>query len=305
MSEQLSLFGNIDRLTVNEAIAIFHEIEGKNKGRSYRYQYKPIGLFFADRYIDTITPIDVKNYRESRKQDGLKPSAINREHSVITRLFNAMIEWRRLGTVGVYNFLNVKLPLENPGQLVGRADELQFARNLVLTPMEFTRFCDYAHPRVRIIVILAVLTLLRRKNLMMLKKKNFNHALKQLTLTQSKTGIPITIPACETVTVIIGESKYDCPCDFTNFRKLFDRAKEESGVYFWLSDLRRTGATQMLLDGIDLRTIQRYLGHTTLVMTERYLQPPVQHMIQASEKIEKRMGQAIGLAGFSTVKNNY
>lgn len=304
MSQQLSLFDNIERLTVNEAIAIFHEIEGKNKSRSYRYQYKPIGMFFVDRYIDTITPVDVANYRASREQDGLKASAINREHSVITRLFNALKEWRRFGTIGPYNFVNVKLPLENPGQLVSKADELPFARNLVLTPMEFTRFCDYAHPRVRIIVILAMLTLLRRKNLKMLNKQNFNHALKQLTLTQSKTGKPITIPACETVTVIIGGSKYDCPCDFTNFRKLFDRAKEESGVHFWMTDLRRTGATQMLLDGIDLRTIQRYLGHTTLVMTERYLQPPVQHMVQASEKIEMKMGRAIELAGFSTVKNS-
>lgn len=59
-----------------------------------------------------------------------------------------------------------------------------------------------------------------------------------------------------------------------------------------MTDLRRTGATQMLLDGIDLRTIQRYLGHTTLVMTERYVQPPVQHMVTAAETLEKRFESA-------------
>lgn len=222
-------------------------------------------------------------------------STINREHSVITRIYNAFKEWRGIGIVDGYNFSKLQLPAENPGELVKKVDERAYARTLVLTPMEFYRYLDYAHPNVRVIAILAILTLLRKKNLQFLEKENFSSALKQIQVVQSKTKVPLTIPVPFTVQVIIDECKNSVVCDFTNFRKLHERAQRESGVKFWMTDLRRTGATQMLLDGIDLRTIQQYLGHTTLVMTERYLQPPVQHMIQAAEKIEKRFGESAAL----------
>lgn len=296
---QSELIGQIERILVSEALSIFHQIEGKHKGPRYRYQYKPIEEFFKDRYLDTINKVDVDNYRRYRAAEDLRASSINREHSVITRLFNAFKEWKALKVVGPFNFEKLLLPEFNPGEQVSKADERPFVRNLVLTPMEFFRFCDYAHPRIRVIVIVTILTLLRRKNVEVLGKEHFNRALQQLQLIQSKTGVPLTIPAQQTVRVIIEDASYDCQIDFTNYRRLMVRAQQESGVKFWLTDLRRTGATQMLLDGVDLRTIQKYLGHTTLVMTERYLQPPVQNMIQAGEKLEKRFENAIELLRFS------
>lgn len=300
--EQLPLFNSFERLTVDDALAIFHEIEGKYKGKNYHYQYKPIKEFFRGRYLDTINKVDVENYRAYRAQEGLLGSTINREHSVITRLLNAFDEWKGIGNIQQYNFSNLRLPIKNPGELVKKVDERQFTRTLVLTPMEFFKFCDYAHPRVRVIVILAVLTLLRKKNLQLLGEENFNAALKQIQTIQSKTKVPITVPAQQTVTAIIENTKYECVCDFTNFVRLFLRARRESGVYFWMTDLRRTSATQMLLDGVDIRTIQRYLGHTTLVMTERYLQPPVQHMIDASRVVEQRFSASLELAGYDVKK---
>lgn len=302
MPDQLNLFGAFEQLLMQDAVSIFHSIEGKLKGKSYPSQYKPINRFFLNRYLHTVTDVDIKKYREQRLLDGLMFSTINREHSVITRIFNAYKYWRGVGFVEGYNFSKLQLPTENPGELVKKPDERPLARTLVLTPMEFFRYCDYAHPNVRVIVILAVLTLLRRKNLQFLHKDNFNAALKQIQVVQSKTKIPLTIPVTQTVSVIINESKYDVVCDFTNFRKLHERARRESKVYFWMTDLRRTGATQMLLDGIDLRTIQKYLGQTTLVMTERYLQPPEQHLIEAATKVEKRFGSALEYVVSPTVK---
>lgn len=304
MPEQLNLFNAFEQLLVQDAVSIFHDIEGRHKGKSYRSQYKPINEFFQGRYLHSITSVDVKNYREKRELDGLRLSTVNREHSVITRVFNAFREWRGIGIVSGYNFTKLQLPQENPGELVKKADESGYTRTLVLTPMEFYKYCDYAHPNVRVIAILAVLTLLRRKNLQFLNKANFNAALAQLQLTQAKTKKPVTIPTPQTVSVIIEDSKHDVICDFTNFRKLHERARRESGVFFWMTDLRRTGATQMLLDGIDLRTIQRYLGHTTLVMTERYLQPPVKHMVDAGKKIEQRFGGAAQMVGVSVGERN-
>lgn len=299
---QLELFEDVCRLTFRDAIGIFHELEGRFKGRNYRYQYKPILTFFGDRYLDEVNKLDVENYRRTRILDGNKESTANREHTVITRIFNAFKEWKGMGRVGRYKFQFLKLPSVNPGELVKKTDERPFARDLVLTPMEFYKFCDYAHPRIRVIVIVAILTLLRKKNIEVLGKDQFNKALEQLQVVQSKTKVPLTIPASQTIQVIIEETSYKCQIDFTNYRRLMKRAQEESGVRFWMTDLRRTGATQMLLDGVDIRTIQKYLGHTTLVMTERYLQPPVQNMVEAANKIEAKFSNALELAGFPSEK---
>lgn len=293
---QLDLFSALERLTFQDAVSVFHDIEGKHKGKSYKSQYKPLNRFFLNRYLETITKVDVEHYRKQRELDGLRSSTINREHSVITRVLNALIEWRGVGVVNGYNFTKLQLPAENPGELVKKANERGYARTLVLTPMEIYRYLDFAHPNVRVIVILAILTLLRKKNIQFLNKDNFNVALQQLQLTQCKTFVPVTIPTSETVIVIINESKHHVICDFKNFRKLHERAQMESGVKFWMSDLRRTGATHMLLAGVDIRTLQKLLGQTTLTVTENYLQPPVQHMVEAVQKLEKRFTGAIEMA---------
>jgi integrase len=299
---QLEFNSQIDRLAFREAISLFHELEGRFKGPNYKYQYKPLIEFFRDRYLDEITKLDVENFRRWVVSEGNKESTANRLHSVLTRMMNFFLECKGMGKVGRYDFTTLALPLVNPGELVGKIDERPFARNLVLTPMEIYKWCDYAHPRIRVITIVALLTLLRRKNIEVLGKEQFNKALEQIHVTQSKTGVPLTIPAQQTVQVIIDDTSYKCQIDFTNYRRLIERARRDTGIHFWLTDLRRTGATNMLMDGVDIRTIQRYLGHTTLVMTERYLQPPVKHMVEASKKIEARFGDALELSGFSTVK---
>lgn len=291
--EQLMLFGRVERLKWDDAFPIFHELEGKFKGKNYHYQYKPLLAEFSGRWIDLTTPFDIETYRENRKLDGLKPSAINREQSVITRLFNAFYEWKKLKQVGAYNFENLALPESNPGEEVKRADERPFVRTTALTPMEFATFCDYAHPRVRRICVLAVLTMLRRKDIQFLSKSNFNAVLKQLQGQQSKTKLPYNIPVSQTVSLILGDSRYDYVVDFTNFRRYFDRARKESGVNFWFMDLRRTGATNLLLEGTDLVTIQKLLGHADIKMTQRYLQPNPLHMREAVNKLDENFGNVL------------
>jgi integrase/recombinase XerD len=42
---------------------------------------------------------------------------------------------------------------------------------------------------------------------------------------------------------------------------------------FWLHKFRATFATKHLQDGVDLRTVQMWLGHKDLESTMRYLKP--------------------------------
>lgn len=293
--EQLGLFNRPERLTMREAIEIYWELEGKNlPSTSHRYDKKRIISLLGDLYLDRMNKWDMVNYREvrstmkNRRGFGLKESTINREHSRITRIFNAFREWKRYGRAGGYDFSNLRLPDDNPGELVRKADEAQYRRRLVILPEDFTRFLDYAHPEVRKICTLAILTLLRRKDVRLLTTDSLNRALDVLSGQQSKVKKPFDIPACLTVKVIFAKAERQYICDFTNFRRFFERAKRESGVNFQFRDLRRSGATALLLLGFDLVTIQRYLGHQNIKTTMGYLDPPPAAKREAAEKLEKQ-----------------
>lgn len=219
----------------------------------------------------------------------IKESSLNRYHTRLTRLFSAASEWKRQRTVGPYDFADLELPADNPGSLVKKFSETKYRRNLVIRPEDFTRFIDYAHPNIRRVCTVAIITLLRRKDIELLKDENLNHALDQVSGVQSKTGLAYNVPAPITVKIMFSEAraeKRDYILDFTNFRRLFTRAVRDSGVRFQFRDLRRSGATQLLLEGIDLRTIQKYLGHGSLSMTEAYLAPPTHISKTAGRKLE-------------------
>ena len=50
---------------------------------------------------------------------------------------------------------------------------------------------------------------------------------------------------------------------------------------WWLHKFRATFATHALQGGIDLRTVQSWMGHTDLASTMRYLRPARGEKVQA------------------------
>jgi integrase len=294
VTEQLSFdtFNRIERLTVREAEPIYQQLEGRFLKGHYQREY--LLNFAASPYgplpLEDVSTVDIKTYLAGRKIENpnLKGSSINRERGRIMRLFSAFYEWRRSGRVAGYDFSALRLPLENPCKGIPRTDETQFRRNVVIEPEDFQKFLDYAHPETRKIAVLALLTLLRRRDIELLSKDAWNRALDCLSGTQAKTGRPFNVPVTVTVKLLFAKGEQAHVVDFTGHRKRWQRACRESGVYFQLRDLRRTGATHLLLEGIDIVTVQRYLGHSKIGMTMAYLNPPAPLAKEAGRALEQK-----------------
>ena len=76
--------------------------------------------------------------------------------------------------------------------------------------------------------------------------------------------------------------------DFLDCLKaIAERAKLDSDG-FWLHKFRATFATRCLWAGVDLRTVQQWLGHSDMESTMRYLKPSRSQ--QTREKVNEIFG---------------
>jgi len=71
---------------------------------------------------------------------------------------------------------------------------------------------------------------------------------------------------------VINSTSGDKLLNFVNYRREWSKALRKSNVApFTLRDLRKTGATMMLRNGANLKTISKLLSHTDISTTQRYL----------------------------------
>lgn len=303
----LDLFNRFERLTVREAVPLYWSLEGKFlRGHSNKHELDRFARSEAGRlFLDEVTSVDIKNYKAGRRIDNpeLRGSTLNREQGRIQRLFNAFKEWKRQGRVGGYDFSALRLPLDNPCDGIPKEDETRYRRNMVVTPEQFSRWLDFAHPETRKIAILALLTLLRRRDIELMGKDAWNRALDVLTGVQSKVGKPYSVPVTMTVKLILAKAERETVVDFTNHRRRWQNACRQSGIWFQLRDLRRTGATHLLLEGIDIVTVQRYLGHTGIKMTMAYLDPPAPLKKEAAQALERKFVTLVTVPSYGFQEN--
>lgn len=73
-----------------------------------------------------------------------------------------------------------------------------------------------------------------------------------------------------------------------DIRTAFENARKRAGIKnLTFHTLRHTFATRLVLSGVDLATVSKLLGHSTIQMTMRYSHPTPEALKNAVSKLDK------------------
>jgi integrase len=226
-------------------------------------------------YLDEINSDDIKAFLAWRKSKGCDPG-----RSLYT------------DRVLLHNFFN-KLGVDNPVKGVPRLTKFR-KRPAAYTNAELKKFFAVCNACERAFFVLALATGLRRGELQTLHWSDLDLVNRQVHVRAKpeynfspKDWEERTIPFSEETAAIMREHPRlaNCPIVFPspkshlNYRFLHDRCKAiaiRAGLDpkdWHLHRFRDTAATRWLRAGIDVRTVQSWLGHESLATTQKYLEP--------------------------------
>lgn len=244
-------------------------------------------LIQSDR-LAALTAPHLEAYKARRQKEGAKASTINRELNTIKAMLNKAVAWGYLA--------------KNPAQTVKKLKEHK-RQVRYLSPQEARLLIETAKPRLKSIIVTMLYTGLRRDELIHLTWDDVNFDRKLLSI-QAKDDwhpkdyevrhIPLNEKLIQLLARFKGGGKNHV---FTNgeggilngnvlsrdFRRLA-RACGIEGVS--IHTLRHTFASYLAMKGVDLYTIQKLLGHSSIKTTEIYAHLAPDYLQSAIRKLE-------------------
>ncbi len=244
-----------------------------------RYWAKELG----ERAADDLQASEIATWQRARARK-VKPATVNRAHAYLKRLLNLA---RRDGLIHSNAASQVTLLRENN------------ARFRFLDPEEDARLEEVLPRRYWLMVLFALNTGLRLAEQLSLERSDLNFRTEMIRVRRGKGNKARHVPMNATVKAILAEimAEQDTaePCTANgknglvvpglvfpsttgtvmNKRNLqqrvFRKACKKAGIHdaTW-HDLRHTYASRLVEGGVDLYVVKELLGHSSILMTQRY-----------------------------------
>ena len=206
----------------------------------------------------------IGEYITSRKGI-VKASSINRELNTIRKVFSLALD----------NDLIDKNPCRKLGNL-----RIKNPPERYLTKDEEVQLLKVCSPTMQAVIKTAILSGLRKNELLNLKWVDINFNEKYLIARETKNNKTREVPLCEPLIEVlnsitkIGEYVFINPITLDKYkdvRSSFDRAVKRSGIpHISFHKLRHTTASRLNESGVDIVTIQEILGHQNINTTRAY-----------------------------------
>jgi integrase len=239
---------------------------------------KMLKSMFAGRFINDLTGQDIRNYTHQRTLEGAKNSTINRELSALS---------------AAINYCNSELEWHLPNPVLGRRVREPDGRIRWLTRAEVSQLCHAARQQrngefLDDFIRVAVNTGCRRGELYGLewRRVDLHNRLiileSEHTKSQKRRAVPLNRAAFDALLsrqAFRAEHCPDSPYVFClasgerikSIRNAFESACKAANIAdFTIHDLRHTCAAWLVSSGVPLPEVRDLLGHSTIVMTEKY-----------------------------------
>lgn len=271
----------------------FLERYSKVNKRSWRSDVSivnKLNLYFGDKYLEEIRPEEVEGFKSARLEEGRTRSKVNRDLSLLKKMFNVAIDWNRLET--------------SPMTKVRLFPEKDNLKERILTDEEETSLLKACPPYLRSIVITALYTGMRRGEILSLKWNQVDLEKDIITVKRTKSGKDRLVPIGESLKGILrllrsenssSEHVFLYPPTkkpFTDIKKSFQTAVRKAKVQgLRFHDLRHTYASRLIARGTDIITVRDLLGHYSVEVTQRYTHSNQAQKRQAVDALESQTKQ--------------
>ncbi|MDW7997824.1 MAG: site-specific integrase [Thermodesulfovibrio sp.] len=176
-----------------------------------------------------------------------------------------------------------------------------------LSKEEIQRLLSCCDEHLYPIVVVALNTGMRKGEILNLKWQNIDFKNEIILLDKTKNDERREIPMNNTLKLLFkklySQRKLHTDYIFVNpetgrkyvdLKRSFASACRKAGLQdFRFHDLRHTFASQLVMSGVDLKTVQELLGHKSLTMTLRYAHLSQAHKKEAVKTLETKIGHSL------------
>lgn len=232
------------------------------RSASWQYMLKEVTDRFGNKSAEDISVADIQAfYNELRAR--ASTSTANRHLTLLKSVFNRAIAWELFRGA-------------NPAAKITKAKEPP-NRLRYLSQIELQRLLGLSDAKIYPILACALLTGMRRGEIMNLTWANVDLNQGLIYITQSKSGKPREIPIAAKLHNVLVNMKPMEPIDKVfnvpdiTLRRHFEQLLKAAGISgFRFHDLRHTFASHFIMKTGNLPALQKILGHASPMMTQRY-----------------------------------
>lgn len=250
--------------------------------RRDRINIRHLVSMFGSKYLFEITPQMIEKYKAMRLEE-VAPASVNRELACLKHMYTKAIEWRLVKTNPAKS---VKLLKESPGRL------------RYLKAEEVETLLGVCPDHIRPIVVTALNTGMRKAEILNLKWSQVDLKNRKITVNRTKNNesrvIPINQTLYQELSMLLKRSNGEYVFSnkdgipFTDIKKGFSAALKKAKIKdFRFHDLRHTFGSHLVMQRVDIKTVQQVMGHKEIKMTMRYSHLSPEYVQEAIERLDK------------------